>query len=267
MTKLLIALCLFASLAACSGGADDSRSRAVPVQTAVTAEGIYSGTSVANESITGVVLDNGAYYVFFGPPNGASGVAGVVFGTGTSSNGDFSSTDGRDLDILNHNVTNASVAATYVAKQSLDGTISVGGHSPSFTSTYDSLYDQAASLSSVVGSYSGQAASSAAVESATFTVSASGTIGGTSSLGCSFTGTLAPHGNHGGVYDITLSFGMSPCAFANTSLTGVAVFNPNSMTIVSGLPNASRTDGVVFSGQMQRSVPAATTGGWNGLRG
>jgi hypothetical protein len=62
MTGLLIALCLFTSLIACSGGADDSRPPAVPAQKAVTAEGIYSGTSVANESI-----------------------AGVVFGTGTSS--------------------------------------------------------------------------------------------------------------------------------------------------------------------------------------
>lgn len=154
-----------------------------------------------------------------------------------------------------------------MAKQSLDGTISVGGHSPSFTSSYDSLYDQAASPSSVVGSYSSQAESSAAVESAAFTVSASGTIGGASSLGCSFTGTLAPHGNHGSVYDIALSFGGSPCAFANTSLTGFALFNPSSMTMVAVLPNASRTDGVVFSGRMQRPVPAATTGGWNGSRG
>jgi hypothetical protein len=267
MTKLLIALCLFALLAACSGGADDSRSPAVPVQNAVTAEGIYSGNSVANESINGVVLDTGAYYFFFGPPNGGSGVAGVVFGTGTSSNGDFSSTDGRDFDILNRNVTNASVTATYAAKQSLGGTISIGAHSPSFNSTYDSLYDQAASPSSVVGSYSGQAASSAAVESTTFTLSAGGAIDGTLSLGCSFSGTLSPHGNHGGVYDITLSFGGSPCPFANTSLTGIALFNPSSMTIVAALPNASRTDGLVFTGQMQRAVPTATTGGWNGLHG
>lgn len=207
MTRLLITLCLFASLTACSGGADDSPSPAVPAPKTVTAEGIYSGTSVANESIAGVVLDTGAYYVFFGLPNGASGVAGVVFGTGTSSNGNFSSTDGRDFDIGNRNVTNASVAATYVARQSRDGAVSIGGNSPSFTSTYDNLYDQAASLSSVVGSYSGQVATSAAVESATFTVSASGTIGGTSSPGCSFTGTPLPHGNHGGVYDISLSFG------------------------------------------------------------
>ena len=72
MTQPLIALCLFALLAACSGGAGDSRSPAVPVQNPVTAEGIYSGTSVANESISGVVLETGAYYVFFGIPNGES---------------------------------------------------------------------------------------------------------------------------------------------------------------------------------------------------
>jgi hypothetical protein len=213
------------------------------------------------------VLDTGAYYVFFGPTNGGSGVAGVAFGTATPSNGDFSSADGRYFDVLNRNSPNASMTATYVAKHSLNGIISGGAYSPSFTLTYDSLYDQAASPSSVVGSYSGQVASSAAVENATFTVSASGAISGTSSLDCSLIGTLAPHGNHGGGYDITLSFSGSMCPFADASSTGIALFNPSSMTIVAALTNASSTGSMVLSGQMQRSVPAATAGGLNGLRG
>ncbi|WP_162633953.1 MULTISPECIES: hypothetical protein [Paraburkholderia] len=231
-----------------------SSSSPLSVHQQAAAEGLYSGTSAANERITGVVLETGAYYVFFGPPGGAAGVAGVVTGTGISDGGTFSSSDGRAFDMLNHSVTSASLSATYVAKQSLDGSVSINEHSPSFTSAYNTLYDQAPSMTSLAGAWSGQAASTGGLETSSLTVSASGAISGTTSTGCAFTGELAPHGNHGGVYDISLSFGAAPCPFASSSLSGIAVFDPAAMTLVAAAPDATGTDGVLISAQMERPV-------------
>jgi hypothetical protein len=48
-------------------------------------------------------------------------------------------------------------------------------------------------------------------------------MGGASSKGCAFSGTITPRASGKNVYDVSLKFGAAPCALANQTATGVAV--------------------------------------------
>src|SRR5690606_20052825 len=80
-------------------------------------------------------------------------IAGVIQGAGTAENGTFSSANAKDFGI-GSGVLDATLAATFGAKQSFNGSItySAGGVF-SFTHTYNSAYDTAPPLSPVAGTW------------------------------------------------------------------------------------------------------------------
>jgi hypothetical protein len=56
----------------------------------------------------------------------------------------------------------------------------------------------------------------------TVTISSGGSLTGSSS-GCSFTGTIAPDSSNTNFYDVSLTFGGTPCAFPNQTANGIGV--------------------------------------------
>jgi len=91
-----------------------------------------------------------------------------------------------------------------------------GGPIP--TSTYD--YTAPGSLSTVTGIWPINLTSG---ETASINISTTGALGGASSKGCAFSGTITPRASGKNVYDVSLKFGAAPCALANQTATGVAV--------------------------------------------
>ncbi|MGI4812349.1 MAG: hypothetical protein ACRYG5_07640 [Janthinobacterium lividum] len=234
-------------LSACGGGGGDNNNSAPPAASA--AQGVWGGTTSAKESFALAILDSGAYYAFYGPPNSATGIAGVIIGAGTSQNGSFSSSNAKNFNFSARTVTTASVSATYSAKNTLNGTVVVAAGSETFTSSYGSVNGQTASLATIAGTFTGQDADSAGVENASFTVSASGALVGSGSSGCSSSGTVAPHGTQGGIFDVSLTFPASAsCAFPGQTLHGVAIYNQTTNALLAVLPNSGQTDGVLFAG-------------------
>ncbi|UQN71767.1 hypothetical protein L0Z11_26235 [Burkholderia multivorans] len=233
-------------LTACGGGDGDGSnsngSPPVPTPKASEAQGIYTGTTASGDTLTGVVLDTGAYYFVW--VNGNS--LGVVQGTSTASAGQFKSTDAKNFYIAQNTVLSDNITATYAAKSNISGSIapaSGNGSGLSFALNYSSVYDQAPSLSAIAGKYTGAGGSVKAGESVTLTISPDGTYSGSGPSGCAFSGNVKPHAA-GNVYDVTVNFG-SMCTYPGQSVTGVLAANNN--TLIAVAPLSDRSDAFVLA--------------------
>lgn len=245
---LAVASIFSASLMGCGGGGSGSAS--APQQQATTIpEGLYAGTTNGGRTITGLILDDGTYYVVYSVANNPSLIAGVVQGTGTALNGSFSSSNGKDINLEGLGVLSANVSASYVLSTSFNGSAAYPSlnQTTTFTSTYDKKYELVPSLATIAGTYSGAAGSPTGSESATLTISASGTVTGRGSSGCIFSGTVTPR-SKGNVYNATITFGGAPCLFANTAVTGGAYFDATTKRLYAVGMKAARDTGFIFSG-------------------
>lgn len=225
----MVAGALFAVtvLAGCGGGS--SGTSAPPAPPAISAvEGLYQGT-IAEGSIT-VMLENGQYFAIYGEiASGRFVTYGLVEGSGTASNGTFSSTNSKDYYKAVVGV-DSSLNATYSPDVSFNGTISGGGEaSSSFTSVplarsaYD--YKTAANLADIAGSWS---MVSMRDEYFKLNITPTGAITGTTAdevtpVGCELTGTIAPRPSGKNVFNVSLTFGPAPCALPGQSFSGIGV--------------------------------------------
>ncbi|MFZ5543317.1 MAG: hypothetical protein ACOZJZ_07150 [Pseudomonadota bacterium] len=150
-------------------------------------------------------------------------VAGFVQGTGSSSGSNFTSTNLRDFGFAP--AVGGSLSAT-VSATGISGTLSETGRSsvtfaggPADVANYN--YNTPANLIDIAGNWTFSLLTG---ETATVTVSAGGAAGGISSSGCQFSGTFTPSSDNKNVFDLTLTFGPSPCLLAGQSATGIALY-------------------------------------------
>jgi len=208
------------------------------------AQGFWDGTTNANESVDGVVLDDGTFYFFYSAADNS--YVGLIQGSSSAANGQFSSSGAKDFRFLN-SVSDASITAMYVPKMSFGGTKMSGFGSASFATTYDSTFEQPASLSAAAGTYTGFLVSMHSLQNMVVTLSAAGTVSGSSPV-CSLTGTAAPHGTINAV-DISLILSGPLCPFATAApVTGVLFYDPSSGETLIVTVNTARTDAVLFAG-------------------
>jgi hypothetical protein len=239
----LVAISL--ALSACGGG---SGSAPVAPASLGTAEGLYNGTTGTNRTIAGLVLDDGNYWFIYTAVGNSAVIAGAVQGTGTSSTGNFTSSNGIDFNLEGLGVNDFSFAGTYTQKSQIGGTITyVGGSTGTLTGTYSTDYGLTPSLATLAGTYSGSAATAGGVEQATVTIMSSGAISGVSASGCSYTGTASvrPKGN---VYNVAVTFGGGVCSNGTGTVNGVAYYVAAQNGLVSAALNSGRTNGFLFEG-------------------
>ena len=236
------------ALAACGGGGSSSTAT-LP---AASAEGLWSGSTSTSRSVTAIVLDNGSYWLLYSVPRVNAVVAGFIQGSGSALNGSFSSSDGVDFNLEGQGINNATLAASYVARQSFNGSVSYASANPpfTFTSSYNADYDQTPSLSAIAGSYAGIASVAGGTEAATIAISAQGVIAGTglTASGCQFVGTAVPRAK-GNLYDLSvLVSGGGACANGTSAVTGIAYFDAGSKRLYLAALNKSRSNGLSFVG-------------------
>lgn len=180
LTLLAIAIAL--SVSGCGG----DQTPVVPP--ANTAEGLWSGTTNTNRTLTTAVLDDGTYYFFYSGPGNPNQIGGVIQGTGTSNSGSFTSSNTKDFGI-GVTVLDATLAANYAARQFLNGSITYfGTGTVTFTSSYNSAYDTMPTVASLAGTYAGQAGSSGGTQTANVTVTADGRLRGPNKTGARLQG-------------------------------------------------------------------------------
>ena len=212
-----------------------------------TAEGLWSGTTNTNQTLTAAVLDDGTYYFFYSDVLNPNKIAGVIQGTGTSNNGSFTSTNAKDFGI-GVAALDATISGDSAARQFFNGTITYSGAGPvTFTSSYNKAYDTAPTVASLAGVYTGQAGSSGGVQTATVTALADGTFTGVEQSGCRFTGKVTAR-TRGNVFDQSITFGGAACFFLNSTFQGIVYFDIPTQRLLAAAPNNNRTDAAIFFG-------------------
>lgn len=212
-------------LAGCGGGGSSSSNSSNNTSQQPTpgqAQGVYSGTSSTGSSFSSIVLPNDKFYAIYGSVSGNLFlISGFIFGQGTSNNGTYTASV-TDINSAAATAT-GSITATYTQGSSISGkltesstTITFTG-SPNPSSSYK--YNQAATLSEIAGTWSGDALDGLSV---TVTINSDGTFSGSDSAGCSFSGTISADSSGKNFFDVSVTFGASPCALPNQSASGIA---------------------------------------------
>ncbi len=243
-------------LVACGGGAGGSATSAPAASSP--AQGLWSGVTTTNRTVTNLVLGDGSYYMLYSPVSNPAAIAGVVQGTGSASSGVFASSNTNDYNLEGLGVNAATLSASYTAKQSFNGTVTYNaGGTSAFSATYDTSYDAVPSLAVLAGTFAGQvAALTGGIQNASMTVSSAGVLSGGGN-GCAISGALSPRAD-GNAYNISITFGAAPCLFAAQTIGGVAYFNSATNELYVVAPNAARTDGIIFVGSGTAAAPAST---------
>lgn len=258
MNRHLATTCLaFASLllVGCSNSNTGNSSSASSVSSSSQAQGVYVGSTAMGQAFDGIILPNDQFYALYGTSSGnVLYICGLATGQGTSSNGSYSATE-TDFDYCDGYLAiySGNIAGTYAAGASISGSITENGRSEAFTGTAPATslfsYNTAASLGSIAGSWSGSLTDG---ETAYITIGASGSMSGVSSLGCTFSGTITPDSSDKNFFDISFTFGGSPCDLPNQGASGIAVDYLLSDGVTSQLLAAASSGnsfGIVFAAQ------------------
>lgn len=242
----LLSVIISCVLMACGGGRNSFGGSSISgPPDAGTAEGLWEGSTSAGRSVGGLILQDGTYWFHYSSAGNNAVLGGVLRGNGTSNSGQFTSTNGVDLNFEGSGSKDVDVADTYTAKSDLSGTFT---YTPTdvikFSAIYDSSYELTPSLSTLAGNYSGSGAMTAGLAAVRFSVASGGAIAGAISVNCSFSGFAKP-ALRGNVYDISLSFNGSGCPNGSSSVQGIAYIATGGQFIVTAL-NTAWTDGLVF---------------------
>jgi hypothetical protein len=186
------------------------------------AQGVYSGTSSSGYHFSTIVVPSDKFYAIYGTVSGnALLLSGLVTGQGTSGNGTYTAsvTDYTNTGAID----SGSISATYVAATSLNGTLTENGAAITVNATWEPAssfnYNTSASVSAITGTWTGTLLDGMTT---TVTINSNGSVSGSSS-GCSFSGTVAPDSSNKNFFDVSLTFGPSPCSLPNQTATGIAV--------------------------------------------
>jgi hypothetical protein len=221
--KKLLAFTLLIILVGCGGGSTNSNSNS-PSSTPGQAQAVYFGTASNGDAFETIILPNDEYYALYGPTSGNEfSISGMLTGQGSSNNGNYTA---NVTDFYGSSATvTGSVSATYTVGASINGTLTATG-SPAVTFNGTVMpssqfnYKTAAKLSDIVGTWAGGLLDGTL---ATVTINSNGAFSGSDSSGCSFSGTITPDNSGKNFFDISLTYGASPCLLPNQSASGMAV--------------------------------------------
>jgi hypothetical protein len=185
------------------------------------AQGFYPGTDANGDIFDTIVLPDDSMFAVYGTA-GAAYVCGMISGQGGSSAGSYAA-NVVDFDQCGGSLLaySGSITASYVPGSSLTGTLAENGFTEDFSGSVPTSfnYNTPASLSAISGTWTGTLLDGS---TATVNISSNGSLTGSDS-GCSFSGTITPDTSNRNFFDVSLTFGPSPCAFANQTGTGIAV--------------------------------------------
>jgi hypothetical protein len=236
--KYVAAALACAALVGCGGGGGPS----LPNDPSTSA-GVWSGTTTDGRQLLAFLLGDGTYSLVYGAAS-ENLTVGASSGTASSVGTTFTSTDGVDFNVGVPGLTPLSVDGTFTPQRTFSGNLRRPDSSVNFITTFvDTLPSH---LDNIAGNYSGQVATSTTntIDDFQIAISSSGSIGGSSPGGCTFTGTVASRADIG-VFNVTLTFGGGVCALGTATVSGVAYLDDVTHVLYSTAFNSSRTLGVI----------------------
>jgi len=252
----MILLLLLTACGGGSGGNSGSSDAGSPT-------GLWKGNSDTDRTILGMIMGTDEYWQIYTIAGNSSVLAGVVQGSGIENNGSFTSSNGVDVNMESGNVSDVTMDADYTGKTTFKGALSYP--SPllvpmnSFSTAYDSDYENTASLTTIAGAYDGTGYSAVLSETSRLIISSTGDITGStgakgSSNICTINGTITPR-TTGNFYDVSINFinNSGGCTKVTDTLIGVAYFDSTIDALTVALLNQTRTTGFLFSGSLSSS--------------
>lgn len=250
-TRILKAIAVLGlmALAACGSGGGNDAAPAEASGPISSAEGLWIGSTSTSRTVTAFVLNDGTYWMLYSVPHVSALIGGFVQGTGSSLNGSFSSSDGIDFNVEGNGINPTTLSASYMSKQSFNGSVTypILNQAFTFTSTYNSDYDQTPSVSALAGTYTGIASTGGSTELTAIVISSPGVLAGTGTGGCHFVGTVVPR-SKGNLYSLAVVFGGGACTNGTASVTGVGYFDASAKRLYAATLNNARSVGLVFVG-------------------
>jgi len=232
-----VPLSLFAALLLASCGGGDPYA------------GQWLGSLSPGRQASGVVLDDGSYYVIYSRQGAPSVIGGVLQGSGDFHGSRFTSTDGRDFNMEGVRATQAAIVSGKISpRRSVEGSVN-GATAFKLSHVRDS--DGEADLAALAGSYGGDVLLADGVaRPATFVVTPAGQVS-TSINGCPITGQVTPRGD-ADAYDLTVAFGAYPCVFPYAQFAGVAYLREDTRRLEAIVVHGTRTQAIAFTGARQQ---------------
>lgn len=215
------------------------------------ADGIYNGVTDTNRSVTAIILADNSYYFIYSKSGDPSSLDGVAFGSGTLSNGVFSSDNVKDVN-LSGTVSSGTLSANYDSKKIFSGSLTYLNKTVvAFSSTYESAFSSAPPLTGLAGAYSGVLAADGVSETGiTLTITADGTMSGTISCGCKITAIITPLASGNG-YGVRLTFNGGDHPLHDQTFTGSAYFDAGAKRLlVAGLLDASKVPAIFVGSRL-----------------
>lgn len=262
--RCLLAICLMSGLVACGsfancfnsgfapvacgGGYSESDVSSLSQPTATSAEGRWIGTTPTGQTVVGLVVHDGTYWLFYSAKDQPNILAALIQGTGTFHSGSFGSSNTRDFNLEGAGIRAATMSGSYVPSKSFDGTIAyVSVDTDSFTSAYDRDSESAPNLTRLTGTYVGLRADHHTI---TVTVDSTGTLSGTASDGCNVAGTLSPHAK-GNVFHTSMTLESDDCRQGSETVSGVTLYDASTHRLYIAALNHTRTTSFLFLGTKQ----------------
>lgn len=241
--KLTLAASAVVLLAACGGGGGGSASGG---SASVDPQGIWSGPASTGYTVNSVILETGETWGFY---TSGSTIYGALYGT-AAVNGSSISINGTDFNFLNNSSSSGNLSGSVITKTSM----SLSGNGITVPLTYQSTYDNAATTSGPIGTWSfiGRSGSYSLIP-ASITIDATGKFV-LNQTNCVTTGSIVPRAGGKNIYNVNLAAVGIGCAAGQNTLSGVAFFNttvtPNQFYSLA--LNPSKSDGLIVIGTKQQ---------------
>ncbi|GJH16672.1 hypothetical protein CBA19CS22_09040 [Caballeronia novacaledonica] len=251
MTRNAIPLVVCAvALAACSTDGSNTPPPPGTTTTTLPSGGIYKGTLKGSTAeATLLMLFDGTAYLFYGGAGG-TGLAGVAVAKNgaQSGNGRFTSDSAFDYRIGRGSASPAVFNADFAHAPAVDGTVANkdGSAGLAFSGSAATILDIAPTRANLGGLYSGRGMALGGTTQTRITIAGDGYLAGTTTSGCIFKGTAAPH-EGANAYDVSVTFGPAPCPLPDATVTGNAVLD--SARLIVALPSPNRSDVFLFDGR------------------
>lgn len=223
----------------------------------VNAEGVWRGTSDTGRTLTGLILDNGFYWMLYSAAGNNGNIVGVIVGNSLSGNGTVNSNNGKDFNFETNALLPFALQGSYTPRARLQAALTytdIPGSSVTISANHDNNYNLAPSIATLSGRYTGSSNSLInGSRDTAFSIDARGQLTGSRVDGCTFTGTVFPR-PRGNAYSVSLAYGnncLERNAGGSSGSTGSAYFDPSNRQLYSVTLNSTARDVLVFVGNRQ----------------